>query len=127
MLLQWLGIDQPQQTWPLDIEANSALDECTSMDQAVYHPLPSSVPSDFSIRDGCDEDFHNFQDQPPHVHQARHTIDENHYFLVDTPNLYWTQHTIASWAHDIPSDASDCCWIEATCEESIRHCTKGNH
>ena len=56
MLLRWLGITQPQQTWSPDIEANSALIECTSVDQAAYHPLPSSVPSNFSIRDGSNED-----------------------------------------------------------------------
>ena len=119
-LLRWLGINQPQETWPPDIEADSALNERTSMDLAAYYPLPSSVPSDFSISDGSDEDFPNFRDQPPHVHHARHTIGEQHYFLVDVPNLYWTQHTITSWAHNIPSDASNYCWIEATREEYYR-------
>ena len=45
MLLRWLGINQPQETWPPDIEANSALNEHASMDLAAYNPLLESCTS----------------------------------------------------------------------------------
>ena len=95
--------------FPIDLEHGNA----DNMDTTS-----SSVPSDFSFNAESEIDFPPCLDQPPRTHHGLRTLNGEHIFLLDAPNLYWTQETIANWASEL--GASDCVhrrWCVATRKE----------
>jgi hypothetical protein len=106
-------------TFPTDLEHGIAENTCDN--RPVVVKVLSPVPSDFSIDATSEFDFPPCLEQPPRVHHGQITFNNQQFFLLDTPNLYWTRNTISNWASqfDTNNDVRQR-WCVATREDYYR-------
>jgi len=80
--------------------------------------VPSPVPSKFSMGAESVDDFPAYVAPPPPIHHGRQTFNNQHAFLLDIPNLYWTETTTENRLFELgPTFIRHRRWCVATREE----------
>ena len=83
--------------------------------------VPSPVPSKFSMGAESVDDYPAYVAPPPPIHHGRQTFNDQHAFLLDIPNLYWTETTTENRLFELgPTFIRHRRWCVATREEYYR-------
>jgi hypothetical protein len=91
-----------------DLEAGNAIEMVRT---------PSPVPSNFSFSAHSEVDYPAYVARPPHVHHGHIPFRNRHAFLLDIPNLYWTEDTLDNGSYELESYQFNRRWCIATREE----------